>query len=56
MGMGGGIYMTYTSQGDFLLGKTILGQVEMFYPIYIKDSDTLFLAGQKFIRKPEVQK
>lgn len=52
-GFGGGIYMTYTAQGDFLLGKTMLGQAEMFYPVYVKDADTLFLAGQKFIRKAE---
>ena len=55
-GFGGGIYMTYTTQGDFLLGKTMLGQAEMFYPIYIKDADTLFLAGQKFVRKKEDSK
>ncbi len=52
-GFGGGIYMTYTAQGDFLLGKTALGDTEMFYPIYVKDENTLFLAGQKFVRKKE---
>jgi hypothetical protein len=50
-GGGGGIYMTYTTQGDFILGKTVLGTSEMYYPIYAKDADTLFLAGQKFVRK-----
>ncbi|HZJ16802.1 MAG TPA: hypothetical protein VFD27_17240 [Chthoniobacteraceae bacterium] len=47
------VYMTYTTQGDFILGKTVLGNSEMFYPIYAKDADTLFLAGQKFVRKKE---
>jgi hypothetical protein len=55
MSMGGGIYMTYTRHGDFLLGKTVMGKTEMFYPVYVKDSDTLFLAGQKFIRKQEAK-
>jgi hypothetical protein len=55
-GFGGGIYMTYTTHGDFLLGKTIIGQAEIFYPIYVKDADTLFLAGQKFVRKKEEAK
>lgn len=53
MSMGVGIYMTYTTHGDFLLGKTVMGKTEMFYPVYVKDSETLFLAGQKFIRKQE---
>ena len=53
---GGGIYMTYTTQGDFILGKTKLGEVEMFYPIYIKDEDTLFIAGQKLVRKKDTSK
>ena len=47
------VYMTYTTQGDFILGKNVLGNSEMFYPIYAKDADTLFLAGQKFVRKKE---
>jgi hypothetical protein len=55
-GFGGGIYMTYTTQGDFMLGKTMIGKTEMFYPIYVKDSDTLFLAAQKFVRKKEESK
>jgi len=50
---GGAVYMTYTTQGDFILGKNVLGNSEMFYPIYAKDADTLFLAGQKFVRKKE---
>ena len=53
VGPGGAVYMTYTKQGDFILGKTILGHSEMFYPIYAKDADTLFHAGQKFVRKKE---
>jgi len=53
VGPGGFVYMTYTNQGDFILGKTILGNSEMFYPIYAKDADTLFLMGQKFVRKKE---
>ena len=55
-GFGGGIYMTYTAQGDFILGKTMMGRTEMFYPVYVKDADTLFLAGQKFLRKKEEPK
>jgi hypothetical protein len=54
--LNGGLNMTYTTQGDFLLGKTKLGQVEMFYPIYIKDEDTLFIAGQKLVRKKDISK
>lgn len=56
IGFGGGIYMTYTAQGDFLLGKTMLGKTEMFYPIYVKDADTLFFGNQKFVRKKEEAK
>ena len=56
VGPGGGLYMTYTTQGDFILGKTVLGNSEMFYPIYAKDADTLFLSGQKFVRKKEEAK
>lgn len=56
VGSGGGIYMTYTAQGDFLLGKTMMGKSEMFYPIYVKDADTLFMAGQKFSRKKDDSK
>jgi hypothetical protein len=55
-GASGGIYMSYTTQGDFLLGKTVIGKSEMFYSVYIKDADTLFLSGQKFIRKQEAPK
>lgn len=51
VGPGGSVYMTYTTQGDFILGKTMLGKSEMFYPIYAKDADTMFLSGQKFVRK-----
>jgi hypothetical protein len=53
---GGGIYMTYTTQGDFILGKTVLGTSEMFYPVYVKDADTLYMAGQKFVRKKDEAK
>jgi hypothetical protein len=53
VGHGGNVYMTYTTQGDFILGKTILANSEMFYPIYAKDPDTLFMSGQKFVRKKE---
>jgi hypothetical protein len=53
VGPGGALYMTYTTQGDFLLGKTVLGNSEMLYPIYAKDADTLFMSGQKFVRKKE---
>lgn len=56
VGPGGVLYMTYTTQGDFILGKTIVGKSEMFYPIYAKDTDTLFLSGQKFVRKKEEAK
>ena len=56
MGFGGGIYMTYTTQGDFILGKTMVGKTEIFYPIYIKDADTLFFGSMKFIRKKEESK
>lgn len=56
VGLGGGIYMTYTAQGDFLLGKTMMGKNEMYYPVYVKDADTLYLAGQKFVRKKDEAK
>ncbi len=46
----GGIPMTYTLHGDYLLGKTVLGDGEMYYPIYVQDEDTVFLSGQKYVR------
>lgn len=55
-GVGGSISMTYTVQGDFLLGKSKLGTAEMFYPIYVKDAETLYLSGQKFVRQVETAK
>ena len=51
-----GMTLTYTTHGDFILGKTTIGTSEMFYAIYAKDVDTLFLSGQKFIRKKEEAK
>jgi hypothetical protein len=56
MAAGAGIYLTYTIQGDFILGKTVIGTTEMYYPIYVKDADTLFMMGQKFIRVKEEKK
>jgi hypothetical protein len=46
----GGISMTYTLHGDYLLGKTILGEGEMYYPIYVQDENTVILSGQKYVR------
>lgn len=46
----GGISMTYTLHGDFLLGKTVLGDGEMYYPIYVQDENTVILSGQKYVR------
>ena len=46
----GGISMTYTSHGDYLLGKTVLGAGEMYYPIYVQDENTVILSGEKYVR------
>jgi len=46
----GGISMTYTAHGDYLLGKTVLGTSEMYYPIYVQDEDTVILSGEKYVR------
>jgi hypothetical protein len=46
----GGIAMTYTLHGDYLLGKTVLGDGEMYYPIYVQDDNTVYLSGQKYVR------
>ncbi|MGV3532808.1 MAG: hypothetical protein ACO1QR_10595, partial [Chthoniobacteraceae bacterium] len=46
----GGISMTYTSHGDYLLGKTVLGTGEMYYPIYVQDENTVILSGEKYVR------
>lgn len=46
----GGISMTYTLHGDYLLGMSVLGDGEMYYPIYVQDDNTLYLSGQKYVR------
>ncbi|RYD62688.1 MAG: hypothetical protein EOP84_34360, partial [Verrucomicrobiaceae bacterium] len=46
----GGIAMTYTSHGDYLLGKTVLSDGEMYYPIYVQDENTVILSGEKYVR------
>ena len=43
--------MTYTIHGNFILAKYVDGDYESFYPIYIKDNKTLFMAGQRFVKK-----
>ena len=43
--------LTYTVQGDILLGRTVRFEGEVFFtPIYVANKDTLFANGFKFVR------
>jgi hypothetical protein len=43
--------MEYEVKGDFILAGSENPELEMYYPIYIKDKNTIFTSGRRFVKK-----
>jgi hypothetical protein len=42
--------MGYTTKGSFILGKLRVGEAEVYYPIFEKNGDTIYMGGREYVR------